>query len=69
MCDYADDSKVIAVNKQGIDNGLQNDINSVVRWCDTWSMSLNGSKCKIMHFGKVNPQKVYYIEENGKKYT
>ena len=32
-------------------------------------MSLNGSKCKIMHFGKVNPEKVYYFEENGKKLT
>ena len=48
---YADDNKVLAVNKPGIDNKLQLDINSTVRWCKTWSMTLNGQKCKVMHCG------------------
>ena len=61
---YADDNKVLAVNKPGIDNKLQLDINSTVRWCKTWSMTLNGQKCKVMHCGKKNPRNKYYIEDD-----
>ena len=60
---YADDNKVLAVNKPGIDNRLQTDINSTVKWCETWSMKLNGPKCKVMHCGKNNPRNKYYIED------
>ena len=28
-------------------------------------MSLNGPKCKVMHFGKNNPRNKYWIEEGG----
>jgi hypothetical protein len=27
----------------------------------------DGSKCKIMHFGKNNPRKNYYIENEGSR--
>ena len=66
---YADDNKVIAVNKLGTDNGLQEDINNTVEWCRVWSMCLNGPKCKVMHFGKNNPKKVYVINQNGVEIT
>ncbi len=59
---YADDSKVISELKEGPDSGLQEDINEINGWCKKWSMSLNSSKCKIMHFGKQNPRRKYYIE-------
>ena len=61
---YAEDKKVIAVDKPGIDNKLQLDINSTVRWCKTWSMTLNGPKCKVMHCGKKNPRNKCYIEDD-----
>jgi ribonucleases P/MRP protein subunit RPP40 len=65
---YADDNKIMAVyENQVVDNGLQEDINNTVKWCDTWSTSLNGKKCKIMHFGKSNPRNDYYIEGGGEK--
>ena len=48
---YADDSKIIAVNKSGTNDSLQKDINNTVKWCKIWSMSLNVKKCKVMHFG------------------
>jgi hypothetical protein len=54
---YADDSKVIAESGPK----LQEDIIKIKNWCDKWSMCLNSSKCKVMHFGKVNPGKAYYI--------
>jgi len=62
---YADDNKVIAVNKLGTDNGFQEDINNTVEWCRVWSMCLNDLKCKVMHFGKNNPKKVHVINQNG----
>ena len=50
---YADDSKVIAeVEDTNSEFKLQKDINKIKDWCDKWSMSLNGKKCKVMHFGK-----------------
>jgi len=54
---YADDSKVIA--KSG--SKLQDGIVKIKEWCDRWSMCLNSSKCKVMHFGRGNPGKEYYI--------
>ena len=60
---YADDSKVIA-EAGGLegDSKLQRDIVKIKNWCDKWSMSLNSSKCKIMHFGKKNPGRSYYVD-------
>ena len=54
---YADDSKVIAESG----SKLQDDILKIKEWCDKWSMCLNSSKCKVMHFGRGNPGKEYYI--------
>ena len=58
---YADDSKIIAESELNKENGLQEDLNKVVDWCDTWSMSLNAAKCKVMHCGKNNPTRAYWI--------
>jgi len=55
---YADDSKVISELKEGPDSSLQEDINEINGWCKKWSMSLNSSKCKIMHFGKHNHRRI-----------
>ena len=60
---YADDSKVIAgVGEEDQESKLQGDIDKIKDWCDKWSMCLNSSKCKIMHFGKKNPKRQYYID-------
>lgn len=40
------------------ENGLQKDLNKLVSCCETWSMCLNGVKCKVMHCGKGNPRKL-----------
>lgn len=37
---------------------LQNDINTISLWCDTWSMELNANKCKSMRISRtsqINP--------------
>ncbi len=54
---YADDSKVIAESG----SKLQGDIVKIKDCCDKWSMSLNSIKCKVMHFGRGNPEEEYFI--------
>ena len=59
---FADDTKKIAKVKNQEDCiSMQNDINTMVEWSKTWLMSLNDSKCKIMHLGKMNPNNEYQI--------
>jgi hypothetical protein len=65
---YADDSKVIAeAGGLGGDSKLQRDIVKIKEWCDKWSMSLNSSKCKVMHFGKKNPGRNYYVDNGNER--
>ena len=48
---------------------LQEDIGKIKEWCDKWSMCLNSSKCKVMHLGKNNPVRKYYVENGDEKIT
>ena len=61
--------QIMVDNVDGQENGLQEDINSIVEWCEKWSMSLNASKCKVMYFGKNNPHKEYYIQGTDGNFT
>lgn len=60
---YADDSKIMAeISKDNTARDtllLQQDIDALVGWTDTWLMRLNFEKCKVMHFGKDNPRHDY----------
>jgi hypothetical protein len=57
---YADDTKLLARVSNSSDT-LQSDLNAIVTWCNTWQMSLNIGKCKIMHLGKNNPMRNYVL--------
>ena len=41
---------------------LQQYINKINDWTKTWLMSLNVSKCKVMHFGRSNPRMKYTLD-------
>ena len=60
---YADDTKILAEIRSGsvIQDtiSLQNDIDKVTDWTNTWLMRLNITKYKIMHVGKNNPKTKY----------
>jgi hypothetical protein len=60
---YADDTKILAKIKKNsaiTDTiKMQNDIDKIVEWTNTWLMRLNISKCKIMHIGKQNQKEDY----------
>jgi hypothetical protein len=60
---FADDVKLIAaITEEELRlNLFQKVIKSLEKWCDEWSMCLNVKKCKIMHLGKDNPRRPYYM--------
>jgi hypothetical protein len=61
---FADDTKLLAIIKSGIDNkSLQNDLNVLKDWTEDWQIKFNSLKCKVMHFGKSNPKHKYTIDE------
>ena len=65
---YADDSKILAVIKDWGDAiRLQDDLSSICQWSEDWLMQLNVGKCKIMHFGRTNPEYGYYMKDSANK--
>ena len=67
---YADDSKLLTVLKCDNDKvKMRDDIDSLARWCCTWSMKLNSARCKIMHIGKNNEKSEYFINDGNSRTT
>jgi hypothetical protein len=63
---YADDCKLLAIIRSISDSLiLQNDINKLSEWCDTWQVKFNDLKCKVLHFGKRNPKYEYKLKVKG----
>ena len=40
---------------------LQQTLDQLVSWAETWGLQFSFSKCKIMHVGKKNPEYEYYM--------
>jgi len=38
---------------------LQQDLQQLMNWSDSWQMPFNKSKCKVMHLGHNNQQYTY----------
>lgn len=52
---FADDTKTFGVVDTLEDCwALQQDLDKLVAWSETWGMAFNAKKCKIMHFGRNN---------------
>ena len=61
---FADDTKVSAsVRNENDRDSLQKDINSLMKWSDTWLLKFNQSKCKHLHLGPETNYS-YMMEEN-----
>ena len=61
---FADDTKIY--NKSENHDQIQNDIDSFLKWSDTWCLYFNAGKCKVMHAGKKNPEHNYKMKIEGK---
>lgn len=58
---YADDTKLYG-NPMLQHHILQDDLDTVVRWCSDWMIPLNADKCAVLRIGKNNPRLDYTID-------
>jgi len=63
-----DDKKVMCElrKKKEVEDAhrLQEDIDRIGEWCETWHMKLNVEKCRVMHIGRKNPRIKYYMKDS-----
>ena len=51
---FADDTKIGGVaNTVSAAKVIQNDLDSIQNWADTWQMTFNREKCKVLHTGNT----------------
>ena len=53
---FADDTKIY--DKSTNHNRLQEDLNRLQNWSDKWNLYFKVEKCKVLHVGKNNPNKI-----------
>ena len=59
---FADDTKGLQeVGTQEGGDRLQTALNKICEWAKKWAMDFNVKKCKIMHLGRNNPERKYYM--------
>ena len=64
---FADDTKIY--NSTDNSSDIQEDIEHLENWSNTWKLFFNVSKCKVMHLGLDNnrQRQQYYMQNNGKR--
>ena len=60
MLKFADDTKLgnVASGVKDCEN-LQQTINDLLVWAETWGMKFNTAKCKVLHLGRTNSHHIY----------
>ena len=61
---FADDTKIYSeISDSASSQRLQNSLNKVSEWCDTWKMPINVSKSGVLHFTKQKQNvQTYYSQ-------
>ena len=59
---FADDMKLVNRANDSGSKQMQADLDTLVAWAKTWHMSFNYSKCKVLHVGKNNIGKLFYMD-------
>ena len=61
---FADDTKIFTRINNSLDSEwLQSDLLQLIRWSEEWQMLFNVNKCKVMHIGKQNQQRQYFMHD------
>ena len=62
MAKFADDTK-LGNHADSAENcrQLQNCLDNLLIWAETWCMDFNTSKCKVMHIGRSNNKHAYFM--------
>ena len=59
---FADDTKLAGcANNVEQADCIQEDLNSIHKWCQEWLLSFNKKKCHLLHFGKKDLQLMYHL--------
>ena len=57
---YADDAKIYApINDNSSVQKVQEDIDRVVAWCETWRLKLNAKKCFLIQYNPKSVQRTF----------
>jgi hypothetical protein len=60
---FADDAKIYIQNDSGINTAhLQDDLNEISRWSNTWQLSLSITKCNVLHAARHPHPSQYSID-------
>ena len=59
---FADDTKIYRkVAEEGDRSRLQDDLDAVAAWSDSWQLPFNADKCTTLHIGSQNPETDYSL--------
>ena len=58
---FADDTKLY--NSAHLNNLIQEDLNNLLQWSNKWLLPFNIEKCKVLHYGQVNPKNDYMMND------
>ena len=59
---FADDAKLFSGMTTDLDAvGMQADLDALMAWSNSWQMSFNQDKCKVMHIGSKNPAVSFHM--------
>ena len=59
---FADDTKIYNGAHQC--KTLQDDLNKLSLWSNKWLLPFNVDKCKVLHYGKLNPKNSFIMNNN-----
>lgn len=57
---FADDTKIYGPSQNSYT--LQDDLEKLLKWSDSWQLHFNKSKCSVLHMGKNNSVKTYFTD-------
>lgn len=61
---FADDTKIYSTVRSDEDCiKLQEDLNNLLDWSNTWDLKFNSGKCKSMHIGRNNENHKYHMSD------
>ena len=60
---FADDKKLYKelVNPEMDAESLQNDLNNINTWANTWQLRLSPTKCQVLHISNLKIKSIIYI--------
>ena len=60
---FADDTKIYSgVKNDSSGKKLQESLDNLTKWTESWQIKFNSAKCSVMHIGKDNPKRNYTME-------